>query len=71
MPQWAYLLIAIIVIVLLAIIFVVSFIFYKRTPPPKGCENIGPSEGKCASCNEKGCHFNIYYDKNKKNDERK
>lgn len=71
MPQWAYLVIAIAIIVLLAIIFVVSFVLYKRTPPPKGCENLGPSDDKCASCSETGCHFNIYHDKNKKDDERK
>jgi hypothetical protein len=65
MPFWARLLIAISVIVLLLVIFIVSFILYKRTPPPKGCENLGPSEENCSNCKVEGCHANIYRHKKK------
>ena len=61
MPQGLRIALAILVIVVLVIIFVVSFILYKRTPPPKGCEDIHPSEEKCRGCNETACHFNLYY----------
>lgn len=60
MPQWAYLLIAIAVIVALLAVFIVSYVLYRRTPAPKGCENLGPDSEKCAHCSEYGCHFNLY-----------
>jgi hypothetical protein len=46
---------AIIIIVALLIVFVVSFVLYKRTPVPKGCENLEISEENCAACNNKEC----------------
>lgn len=49
------LLVAILVLVGLLIIFIVSFILYKKTPVPKGCENIEINEENCASCNNKDC----------------
>ena len=44
MSQVGYLILAISILVALAIIFVVSFILYKRTPVPKGCEDIKINE---------------------------
>ena len=49
------LIIAILVLVSLLIIFIVSFILYKRTPVPKGCENLLINEENCAACNNKEC----------------
>jgi hypothetical protein len=66
MPTWAYLTIAIVLIVILLVVFIVSFVLYKRTPAPKGCENLLPSSEKCSKCKETGCHFNIYADKEDK-----
>jgi flagellar basal body-associated protein FliL len=70
MPKWAYILIAVLIIVALVAVFIISFVLYKKTPPPKGCEKLGPEEGKCSTCNETGCHFNIYANK-KKDDDKK
>ena len=58
MGQVGYLILAISILVALAIIFVVSFVLYKRTPVPKGCENIEINEENCSSCSNKNCsHF--------------
>lgn len=63
---------AILVIGVLVIIFIVSFILYKKTPVPKGCEEIEkPSETKCRGCNEKECQFNLYYNKSKDDENKK
>ena len=58
MSQAGYLVLAISILVALAIIFVVSFVLYKRTPVPKGCEDIEINETNCSSCGNKNCsHF--------------
>ena len=55
MSREASLVLAISVIALLLIIFIVSFSLYKKTPVPKGCENIEISEENCAACSNKEC----------------
>jgi len=55
MSKEAALALSIVIIVSLLIIFVVSFVLYKRTPVPKGCENLEISEENCAACNNKEC----------------
>ena len=50
MPEWGYLIIAIALIVILTIIFFISFIVYRKTPLPKGCEDIKIDDNKCLSC---------------------
>ena len=55
MSKEAALALAIVIIVSLLIIFVVSFVFYKRTPVPKGCENLTISEENCAACQNENC----------------
>ena len=55
MSQTGYLILAISIILALLIIFVVSFILYKKTPVPKGCENILINEENCAACQNKEC----------------
>ena len=58
MSQVGYLILAISILVALAIIFVVSFILYRKTPVPKGCENIQINEENCSSCGNTSCsHF--------------
>ena len=46
---------AIVIIVLLLFVFFVSFVLYRRTPAPKGCEKLAPSEETCGSCKKAGC----------------
>ena len=55
MSQTGYLILAIAILVSLLTIFIVSFILYKRTPVPKGCENIKISEENCSSCGHTEC----------------
>ena len=57
MGKTAYLIIAISILVALLVTFIVSFILYRRTPVPKGCENIKISEENCSSCSHKECSF--------------
>lgn len=58
MSQTGYLILAIAILVVLAITFFVSFILYRKTPVPKGCENIQINEENCSSCGNTSCsHF--------------
>lgn len=57
MSKEAYLIIAITILVVLLITFIVSFILYRRTPAPKGCEQLKISEENCSSCSHKECSF--------------
>ena len=58
MSQVGYLILAISILAALAIIFFVSFILYRKTPVPKGCENIQINEENCSSCGNTSCnHF--------------
>lgn len=57
MTTTGYLILAISILVLLLAVFIVSFVLYRRTPVPKGCENLEMSEEKCASCGHKECSF--------------
>jgi hypothetical protein len=57
MPTWAYLTIAIGLIAVLLVVFIVSFVAYKRTPPPKGCERIKVDEAVCGTCAQAGCPY--------------
>ena len=57
MDKTGYLILAISIIVVLLITFIVSFVLYKRTPVPKGCENLKMSEEKCSSCGHSECSF--------------
>ncbi|MCI1735545.1 MAG: hypothetical protein LKM30_07435 [Bacilli bacterium] len=60
MPVWLNWLLAILVILFFLAVFLVTFILYKRTPPPKGCENLVANDEKCRNCKETGCQFNLY-----------
>ena len=64
MPQFGYLILAIGILAALLVVFIVSFVLYKRTPIPKGCEDIKISEEKCGSCDNKNCA--IYKERNNK-----
>jgi len=49
------LVLAILILVSLLIIFIVSFVLYKKTPVPKGCENIAINDENCAACQNREC----------------
>src|SRR5574344_1820596 len=68
MNQAGYIALTIVIIVVLAIIAVVSFILYKKTPAPKGCENLEPDEGLCCACLKSGCPFCAQYHDKKAED---
>ena len=57
MSRKVSLILAISIILALLIIFVVTFILYKKTPVPKGCENLKINEENCSTCNNKECSF--------------
>ena len=62
MPTYLRWILAISILVVLLVIFIVSFVLYRKTPVPKGCEEFErPNEEKCHGCKETGCHFNLYY----------
>lgn len=57
MSKTGYLILAISILVALVIIFIVSFVLYRRTPVPKGCEDIKMNDEKCSSCGHSECSF--------------
>jgi len=57
MPQYVYMIIAIAIIIVLAVIAIVTFVLYRKTPAPKGCENLEPSDSICCACLKSGCPF--------------
>ena len=50
-----FLSLAITIIVLLVVLFIVSYVLNKRTPVPKGCEQIKISEEFCLNCTNTEC----------------
>lgn len=58
MPEWGYLIIAIAILIILGVIFFVSFVLYKKTPLPKGCEDLKIDANKCNACNNMSCPIN-------------
>ena len=66
MTQTEYLILAIFVIVALLATFIISFVIYRRTPVPQGCEDIKIDEKNCAGCNHSECSF--YKELNKEED---
>ncbi|MCR5491942.1 MAG: hypothetical protein K6F32_07440 [Bacilli bacterium] len=57
MSQGGYLAIAIGLIVVLAAVFAVSFAMYRKTPVPKGCEDLVANKEKCEGCEQASCPF--------------
>lgn len=63
MSQAGYLIIAISVLVILLAVFIISFVLYRKTPVPKGCDNIKISEENCAACTNENCMYKKVEDK--------
>ena len=57
MGKTGYIILAILVLVFLVIVFFVTYVLNKKTPVPKGCENLIDAE-KCASCANTSCNLN-------------
>jgi hypothetical protein len=57
MDKTGYILLAIGIIFVLAAIAIVSFVLYRKTPPPKGCEKLEPDEAICCACLKSGCPY--------------
>ena len=55
LSQTTSLIIAICLLVFLLALFIVSFVLNKKTPVPKGCEDIMISESKCSMCDNEAC----------------
>ncbi len=64
-----YLFIAIGVVVLLIAVFFVTYFLNKKTPVPKGCENIKLSEEGCLACHNTDCGIRQKMDLKKLEDE--
>lgn len=52
-----YIFIAIGLVIVLIAVFFITYVLNKRTPVPKGCENIKISEEGCMSCLNTECHI--------------
>ncbi len=52
-----YIFIAIGLVIVLVAIFFLTYVLNKRTPVPKGCENIKISDENCMSCGNIDCHI--------------
>ena len=57
MDKTGYLILAIVILVALLATFIVTFVLYKRTPVPKGCESIKINEENCSSCGNRECSY--------------
>lgn len=49
--------IALIFIVGLVALFFITYVLNKKTPPPKGCEELALNKEKCSACNNYACQF--------------
>ncbi|MCR4898833.1 MAG: hypothetical protein K5892_06355 [Acholeplasmatales bacterium] len=50
-----YLIISIILIATLVAVFIISFLINKKTPKPKGCEDLEVTEENCLNCGRFDC----------------
>lgn len=50
-------LIAVLIVAIFIIIFFVTYILNKKTPVPKGCEDLNDLKSKCAGCTNESCSF--------------
>ena len=57
MTQTEYLILAIFILLALLATFIISFILYRKTPIPKGCEAVKINEENCAGCSQMECKF--------------
>ena len=66
--KWVYLTIAIVLIIVLVAIFFITYYLNKKTPIPKGCEDILINKENCSSCKNYECDLNGIKNKKEKED---
>lgn len=66
--KWIYLTIAIVLIIVLVAIFFVSYYLNKKTPIPKGCEDLLINKENCSSCKNYECDLKHVKENNEKED---
>ena len=57
LSRTGYLILAISILVALLVIFIVTFVIYRKTPVPKGCEHLKVNDENCSSCGHSECSF--------------
>ena len=55
--QTLYLVLSICLIVGLVALFFITFVINRKTPVPKGCENIKIEEESCMACSNSSCEI--------------
>ena len=55
--QTLYLVLAILLIVGLGALFFITFVINRKTPVPKGCENIKIEQESCLACSNSSCEI--------------
>ncbi len=55
MTTTGYLIIAISILIVLLAVFIISFVLYRKTPVPKGCEDIQINDEHCSMCGHSEC----------------
>ncbi|MBQ9448675.1 MAG: hypothetical protein IJU60_02225 [Acholeplasmatales bacterium] len=55
--QTLYLVLSICLIVGLLALFFITFVINRKTPVPKGCENIKIEEESCMACSNSSCEI--------------
>ena len=55
--QTLYLVLSIVLIVGLVALFFITFVINRKTPVPKGCENIKIEEESCMACSNSSCEI--------------
>lgn len=49
--------IGILIIIGMILLYILLYYLNKKTPVPKGCENVKDLESKCSSCSNTTCAF--------------
>lgn len=61
MSQTVRIILAVVILVALVAIFVITFILYRRTPAPKGMEDLKPDDMLCEGCQyAKSCDLRLH-----------
>ena len=69
MGKTVALIFAIVIIAAFVILFFVTFLINRKTPVPKGCENIKISEDNCSACQVSDCSIKQKFEYNKLKEE--
>lgn len=62
MGTTGYLIISIALIVFFIVLFFVTFVINRKTPVPKGCEQLKITEENCSMCSNTSCSIKEKFD---------